>query len=134
MENTDRQRVTIATKNDFDVSYYCGPGPGGQARNKSATGVQIIHKESGASGRAHDSRSQSQNKENAFKRLIESPKFKFWLAQRLYEIDKHETIEQTVEREMKPENLRYEIKDATGKWEEVNDAYFDGAAAKEESR
>lgn len=66
--------------------------------------------------------------------LQKSPKFKFWLAQRLYEIDKHETIEQTVEREMKPENLRYEIKDATGKWEEVNDAYFDGAAAKEESR
>lgn len=130
--NTDRKKVRIATKKDFDVSYYCGPGPGGQAKNKSATGVHIIHKESGAIGRAHDSRSQHDNKVNAFNRLAESAKFKFWLAQRLYEIDQHETIEQTVERELKPENLRYEIKDACGKWEEVNDEYFNGPAAKGE--
>lgn len=62
-----KEKITIATKKDFDVSYYCGPGPGGQKKNKSATGVQIIHSESGAIGRAHDSRSQADNKVNAFK-------------------------------------------------------------------
>lgn len=129
---TERQKVTIASAKDFDVSYFCGSGPGGQARNKSATGVQIIHRESGAIGRASDSRSQSDNKANAFKRLTESPKFKFWLAQKIYEIDQHETMEQTVERELRPENLRYEIKDAAGRWEEVNDEYFNSPAAKGE--
>lgn len=130
---SDRQRVTIATKKDFDVSYYCGPGAGGQARNKVASGVQIIHRETGAIGRAHDSRSQADNKKNAFKRLLETPKMKFWLAVKKFEVLQNETIEEAVERDCADKNLRYEIKNATGQWEEVDASYFDGPAAKEES-
>lgn len=78
--NEEKRRVTILSKKDLDVSYYCGPGAGGQARNKVASGVQIIHRESGAIGRAHDSRSQADNKKNAFQRLLATPQMKFWLA------------------------------------------------------
>jgi protein subunit release factor B len=129
----DRKRITLASKKDFDVSYFCGSGAGGQARNKVASGVQIIHRESGAIGRASDSRSQFQNKKSAFERLVQSAKMKFWIARKLYEIEQQETLEQTVENETTPKNLKYEIKNAEGKWEEVDDAYFDTPAAKEET-
>jgi protein subunit release factor B len=133
MKKDKSERITIATKKDFDVSYFCGSGAGGQARNKVASGVQIIHRESGAIGRASDSRSQADNKKSAFERLLKTPKMKFWITRKLYEIEQKETLEETIEKETTPENLKFEIKNAEGKWEEVNDAYFDSPAAKEES-
>jgi len=133
MKEDKRERISIATEKDFDVSYFCGSGAGGQARNKVASGVQIIHRESGAIGRASDSRSQAQNKKAAFDRLVNSPKMKFWLSRELYAIKQKETLEETVERETEPKNLKFEIKNAEGKWEEVDDSYFNGEAAKEES-
>lgn len=131
IENSDdkRQRISICTEKDFDVSYFCGSGAGGQARNKVASGVQIIHRESGAIGRASDSRSQAGNKNSAFKRLVESPKMKFFLAAKLYEIKQSETMEETIEKDTKPENLKFEIKNGLGQWEEVTEDYFNGPAA-----
>lgn len=128
----DRERIHLATRKDFDVSYFCGSGAGGQARNKVASGVQIIHRESGAIGRASDSRSQADNKAEAFSRLLATPKMKFWLAAKLYEIRQGEKMEDTLAKDTAPENLKYEIKNAEGKWEEVPASYFDGQAAKEE--
>ena len=98
-----------------------------------ASGVQIIHAESGAIGRASDSRSQDQNKQSAFKRLLETPQMKFWIAKKLYEVRQGEKLEVTVERDCAPENCRFEIKNAAGQWEEVPSSYFDGPAAKEEA-
>jgi protein subunit release factor B len=123
MEKT-KEKITLASKKDFEVSYFCGSGPGGQARNKVASGVQIIHKESGAIGRASDSRSQAENKKAAFERLVASPKMKHWLAGKLYEIQQQETLEESVEKDMAPSNLKYEIKDEEGKWIEVTEEYF----------
>lgn len=127
-----RERVTILSQKDLEISYFCGSGAGGQARNKVASGVQIRHLESGAMGRASDSRSQHDNKKEAFKRLCEDPKMKFWLSKKVYEIRQGETLEQTIEKEMKLENLKFEIKNALGQWEEVNNEYFNSPAALEE--
>lgn len=129
----EREKVTIASKKDFDVSYFCGSGAGGQARNKVASGVQITHRESGAMGRASDSRSQADNKRMAFQRLLKTPVMRFWIDRKLYEIRQHETLDETVAREASDENLRFEIKSPTGQWEEVNAEYFNGSAANEES-
>lgn len=126
-------KVTIVSKKDLDVSYFCGSGAGGQARNKVASGVQITHRDTGAIGRASDTRSQEQNKRLAFERLLEHPRFKFFLAAKVYEVKQGEKLEETVQRDMAPENLRFEIKNAEGKWEEVQESYFDSPAAKEES-
>ena len=128
----NREKITIATKKDFDVSYFCGSGAGGQARNKVASGVQIIHKETGAIGRASDSRSQAENKAEAFRRLVATPKMKFWLAAKVYEVRQGETLEKTIEQDIKSENLKYEIKNAEGKWEEVDESYFNSISAREE--
>lgn len=129
----EKERITIATRNDFEVSTFCGSGPGGQARNKVASGVQIRHKESGAIGRASDSRSQFDNRRSAFERLTKTPQFKFWMSQKLYELEKRETMEQTVERETTNDNLRFEVKDDAGKWVEVPASHFDSAVARTES-
>lgn len=126
---TNKQKITIATRKDFDVSYFCGSGAGGQARNKVASGVQIIHKESGAIGRASDSRSQEQNKKAAFERLLKDPKWKFWFAKKAYEIKQKETLEETIEKEVTPDKMKFEIK-VDGKWVEVPDSYFDTKEAK----
>ena len=129
-----RERIHLVTKNDLDFSYFCGSGAGGQARNKVASGVQVLHRESGAIGRASDTRSQHDNKMAAFVRMTKTAKFKFWLARRLHEIRNEETLEQTIAKECREENLRFEIKDAQGRWEVVPSSYFDGPAAKEESK
>ncbi len=128
--NEEKQKITIASKKDFEVSYFCGSGAGGQARNKVASGVQIKHSESGGIGRASDSRSQDQNKKAAFQRLLEDPKMKFWLAKKIYEVRQQETLEETVEKETAPKNLKFEIKDENGKWTEVSDDYFNKEVAK----
>ncbi len=128
-----RQKVTILSQKDLDISYFCGSGAGGQARNKVASGVQIRHEESGAIGRASDSRSQHENKKAAFQRLVADPRMKFWLAKKVYEVRAGETLEAEIERETTPDKLKYEIKNARGQWEQVNDVYFDGPAAREES-
>ena len=130
--NEEKQRIRLCGPKDFEVSYFCGSGAGGQARNKVHSGVQIVHIESGAMGRASDTRSQAQNKQAALLRLTKTPQFKFWLARRIYELDQGEKIEETISRETQPEHLRYEIKNAKGNWEEVNEAYFNSPAAKEE--
>ena len=123
--------MSIATAKDFNVSYFCGSGAGGQARNKVASGVQIIHRETGAIGRASDSRSQAYNKKSAFQRLLKTPKMKFWIAAKCYEVKQGEQLEHTIERDTQPDNLKYEIKNALGQWEQVDASYFDGPAANE---
>lgn len=126
------ERVTVLSLKDLEVSYFCGSGAGGQARNKVASGVQMRHLESGATGRASDSRSQHDNKKSAFNRLLADPRMKFWLAKKVFEVRARESVEDIVARETRPENLKYEIKNAVGQWEEVDEAYFDGPAAREE--
>jgi protein subunit release factor B len=105
----EKERITILRKSDCDISYFKGSGAGGQNKQKNATGVQIIHRESGAIGRNSETRSQDQNRRAAFKSLTETPKFKVWLNKKLYEIRQQETIEETVEKMMVPENLKIEM-------------------------
>jgi peptide chain release factor 1 len=130
-EHREKERITILSLKDLDVSYFCGSGAGGQARNKVASGVQLRHPESGAVGRASDSRSQHENKKSAFKRLVEDPRMKFWISKKVYEIRKGETLESEIANATTPDKLKFEIKNAVGQWEEVDEAYFDGPAARE---
>lgn len=58
-------------KKDLQIEYYRGSGKGGQHRNKRDTACRITHNPTGLSATAEDSKSQSQNKRNAFKKLAE---------------------------------------------------------------
>jgi len=97
------------TKKDFEIqTFRCG-GKGGQNVNKVETGVRIIHEASGARAESCEQRHQHQNKMIAFKRLLETSKFKTWhklecarLTGKLKDIDK------VVDESMRAENLRIE--------------------------
>jgi protein subunit release factor B len=65
--STDRESL----ERDTDVSFFVAGGPGGQHRNKVATGVRLLHRPTGIVVAATERRSQSANREAAFERLAE---------------------------------------------------------------
>jgi protein subunit release factor B len=58
-----------ALERDSEVSFFVAGGPGGQHRNKVATGVRLWHRPSGVVVTATERRSQSANREVAYERL-----------------------------------------------------------------
>jgi ribosome-associated protein len=52
-----------------DVEYFVAGGPGGQHRNKTATGVRLRHRPSGVRAQATERRSRAQNLAAAWERL-----------------------------------------------------------------
>jgi protein subunit release factor A len=112
-----KKRVLSVTIKDCKVETKRGSGAGGQNRNKRDTAVKIIHEPSGAVGESQEERSQLQNKKTAFKRMAESPKFTAWYKKQIGQV----TLAQIqVSEQMRPRNLKMEIKDASGKWVETD--------------
>ena len=56
-------------ESDSVIQFLRGSGPGGQNRNKVETGVRMTHGPTGISVTATDTKSQSQNRDNALERL-----------------------------------------------------------------
>jgi|TARA_B110001454_G_C12442818_1_gene318631 ribosome-associated protein len=56
---------------EVEITFVRSSGPGGQHRNKTETGVRMVHPPSGITVQATERRSQMQNKELAFERLAE---------------------------------------------------------------
>jgi protein subunit release factor B len=97
------------TKKDFEMQTFRSGGKGGQNQNKVNTGVRFIHRASGAVGEGRDSRTQLENKKNAFMRMAGTPKFQAWLKLEIArQLGKEAEVKQKVERLMSPENLKVE--------------------------
>lgn len=105
----EREKLFSVTLSDCDLETFHAGGPGGQAQNKSDTGVRIRHRASGAVGESRETRSQLQNKHAAWNRMINSGKFKVWLSQKIF-LDGR-SPEEEVKRLMRPENLKVEAFD-----------------------
>jgi protein subunit release factor B len=116
-----KEKLFSLTKKDFEIQTFRSGGKGGQHQNKVESGVRIVHRESGAVGESREQRSQLQNKKTAFIRLTEHPKFKVWIQKRVYEIIEKETIDEKVEEAVKSENLKIEVINSEGQWEEINE-------------
>jgi hypothetical protein len=114
-----RELLFSITKEDFEVQTFYSGGPGGQNQNKRMTGVRIIHKESGAVGESREERSQLQNRKNALEKLTKTPKFRMWLNSVLMVISTGKTVDQLVDEDMKPENIKVEGVDEEGRWTEI---------------
>ena len=67
---TDRETL----EREIELHFIRASGPGGQHRNKAETGVRLVHPPSGVVVTATERRSQTQNRELAFERLIEKLK------------------------------------------------------------
>lgn len=108
------------TASDCDWSYTRGTGKGGQKKNKTSSAVHCMHRPSGAHGYSEATRSQRENKEEAFRKMAESKEFKHWhkleIARRtgqLYD------IERAVDDSMRDFNLKVEGKDEEGRWVDI---------------
>ena len=118
--NKHSELLFSITKKDFTVQTFKSGGKGGQHQNKTNSGVRIIHKPSGAVGECRSTRSQHRNKRLAFERLTETTEFKLWVNRMAYEMREQKTIEQKVQEQMEPENLKIEIKE-DNKWKDFLD-------------
>lgn len=108
--------IFTITKKDFELTWFSGQGGGGQHRNKHQNCARILHKETGiiCTGQSHKDRPS--NLKEAMQGLANNPKFKAFCESRLREIESGITIEQKVDKMMKPENIRVEVKDENGNW------------------
>lgn len=113
-----KELLFSVTKKDLTIQTFKSGGKGGQHQNTTDSGVRIIHKDSGAVGESRDGRSQHSNKKTAFKRLVESTKFKMWTSQKVLEIESGKTIEEKVNEQIQPEFLKVEVKNNEGRWTE----------------
>ena len=111
-----KQLLFSITKKDLEIQTFRSGGPGGQHQNKTDSGVRIIHRPSGAVGESRSERSQRDNKRIAFRRMMDDSKLKLWINRMAHERISGETIEQKVEKQMAPQNLRVEYQDEKGKF------------------
>lgn len=65
-------------------------------------------------GESREERSQLQNKQSAFRRMANSPKFQLWVKR---QVGREELQRAQVERDMWPVNLKTEVRES-GKWVE----------------
>ena len=75
-ERRARARAALALPDDAllagcEETFFVGGGPGGQHRNKTESGVRLVHRETGVVVTATERRSQAQNRGAALERLRE---------------------------------------------------------------
>jgi protein subunit release factor B len=69
MEGTAPDTSREALERESEVTFFIASGPGGQHRNRNATGVRLVHRPSGVVVTATERRSQAANLEVAYARL-----------------------------------------------------------------
>lgn len=112
-----KEKMFTVSIKDCDVQTFRAGGKGGQNQNKTSSGVRVVHRPSGAVGESREERSQLQNKRTAFRRMADTPQFKRWVQREASRITGEEAkIEQAVERQMMPWNLKVEVKNDAGLW------------------
>ena len=113
----ERKPLFSLTANDFDWSYTRGTGAGGQKRNKTSSAVHCHHQPSGAHGYSEASRSQHDNRRDAFEKLVATDVFQRWLKlEYMRRSGELLEIERKVEQELT--KVKTEIK-IDGRWTQV---------------
>jgi len=117
---SEKKPFISVTATDCEWSYTRGTGAGGQKRNKTSSAVHCTHRASGAHGYSESSRSQLDNKRDAFEKMAKSDKFSKWLKMEIMrksgELD---LIEKEVDKSLR--NVKIEVK-IDDKWTEVRES------------
>ena len=115
-----RELLFSVTSKDCEWSYTRGSGNGGQKKNKTSSAVHCMHRPSGAHGYSEASRSQHDNKRDAFVKMAESEQFRVWnrmeAMRRMGVLDE---IDRVVARELAL-NTKIEVR-VDGVWREVKE-------------
>ena len=108
MKEKPKYLLFSVTIKDCDVQTFRSGGKGGQNVNKVSSGVRIVHRASGATGQATDTRDQFRNKRLAFGRMAKSKTFQAWhkleTARRLG----MPSVETIIDDMMRPQNIKIE--------------------------
>ena len=105
----EKQLLFSLTVKDFEFQTFCTGGKGGQHRNAKQNGVRCIHPPSGGVAEHRDGRDQFRNKQEAFKKCVDTPEFRAWhRVETLRRMGKLKEIEAAVDKAMEPENLKEE--------------------------
>ena len=116
---SERKLLFSVTKDDCDWSYTKGTGAGGQKRNKTSSAVHCKHRASGAKGYSEASRSQPENKRDAFVKMVNTEEFKRWhKTETMKRTGLMAAIDQKVAEELT--KIKIEIR-IDGKWVEVRE-------------
>ena len=116
-----KELLYSVTASDCEFIYTKGTGAGGQKRNKTSSAVYCIHKASGARGYSEATRSQHDNKKDAFVKMVNTNEFKNWQhIEAMRRMGKLKEIEREVDRSLTPDRLRIEHK-VDGKWVKLDD-------------
>jgi len=114
----EKELLFSVTAKDCEWSYTKGTGSGGQKKNKTSSAVHCMHRPSGAHGYSEASRSQHDNKIEAFEKMFKTKEFQAWI--------KHEAarrtgllseIEESVRKELRKVKIEVKMNDV---WVEVN--------------
>ena len=117
----ERQLLFSVTRDDCEWSYTRGTGSGGQKKNKTSSAVHCHHRPSGAHGYSEASRSQADNRRDAFVKMANTEKFRVWnRMEALRRMGVLADIDARVAREMAL-NTRLEIR-IDGRWTEVKES------------
>jgi len=108
------------TKKDLKIEFFSGTGAGGQYRNKHQNCVRIHHQDSGAIVTGQSNRNRQSNIREAMQNLVKHPRFMFWHSGQVAGATGGKSIEEIVDEQMNPGNLRIETKDEHGRWKTVN--------------
>ena len=112
----DKKLLFSITAADCEWSYTKGTGSGGQKRNKTSSAVHCTHRPSGAHGYSEASRSQLDNKRDAFRKMAETQEFKTW--HRL-ETNRRTGVAAEIDRRVEQEMKRVRVENRVdGKWTE----------------
>ena len=135
-ETPARTPLFSVTLKDCRVDTFMVGGAGGQHRDRTSSGVRIVHEPSGAKGEATDSRSQLANKKDAFGKLVKHPLFQFWIMEERRRLEGHQSAADYAAAEVAdPRKIRVEVKDADGRWAEVGfDDTLDAPATSKDRR
>ena len=115
---SDKKPLFTVTARDCEWSYTKGSGNGGQKKNKTSSAVHCMHRPSGAHGYSEASRSQADNKQEAFQKMSNLPEFQRWLnLEFMKRSGEMAEVERYVQRELT--KVKTEIK-IDGVWTEVN--------------
>lgn len=104
----NKKLLFSVTIKDCDIATFCTGGPGGQKQNKTASGVRITHRASGAVGEGREHRSQNANKKAAWERMGKSKTFQAWAKVQAARIQGEPSIEEVVEKALAESNIKEE--------------------------
>lgn len=114
----DKRPLFSVTAQDCEWSYTKGTGAGGQKRNKTSSAVHCTHRASGAHGYSEASRSQLDNRRDAFEKMSATKEFQQWIRlEYMRRTGELLEVERRVEEELA--RVKTEIK-IDGRWTQVN--------------